>query len=56
MLTGKSHFAETLASAVINAGMKVSWFSLESLTATLLRAKLDASVQKGWWRAFAGPS
>jgi len=44
--TGKSHFAEALANAVIDAGMRVSWFSLESLTATLSRAKVDASVQK----------
>jgi len=44
--TGKSHFVEALGQAVIDAGMRVSWFSLESLTATLSRAKVDASVAK----------
>jgi hypothetical protein len=44
--TGKSHFVEALAHAVIDAGMRVSWFSLESLTATIGRAKVDASVSK----------
>jgi DNA replication protein DnaC len=42
--TGKSHFLEALAHAVIEAGMRVSWFSLESLTAALGRASVDASV------------
>jgi DNA replication protein DnaC len=44
--TGKSHLVEALAHAVIDAGMRVSWFSLESLTATIGRAKVDASVAK----------
>ena len=44
--TGKSHFAEAVGHAVIEAGMRVSWFSLESLTATITRAKVDASVTK----------
>jgi len=44
--TGKSHFIEALGHAVIDAGMRVAWFSLESLTATLSRAKVDASVAK----------
>ncbi|HSH61214.1 MAG TPA: IS21-like element helper ATPase IstB [Acidimicrobiales bacterium] len=44
--TGKSHFVEALAHRVIDAGMRVSWFSLESLTATLGRARVDASVAK----------
>jgi DNA replication protein DnaC len=44
--TGKSHFCEALGHAVIEAGMRVAWFSLESLTATLTRAKVDASVSK----------
>jgi DNA replication protein DnaC len=44
--TGKSHFVEALAHAVIDAGMRVSWFSLESLTATIGRAKVDASVSR----------
>ncbi len=44
--TGKSHLCEALAHAVIDAGKRVAWFSLESLTATVSRAKVDASVQK----------
>jgi DNA replication protein DnaC len=44
--TGKSHFVEAIAHAVIDAGMRVSWFSLETLTATLARAKVDASVNR----------
>lgn len=44
--TGKSHFVEALGHAVIDAGMRVSWFSLETLTATLGRAKVDASVSR----------
>jgi DNA replication protein DnaC len=44
--TGKSHFCEAIAHAVIDAGMRVSWFSLESLTATMGRAKVDASINR----------
>jgi DNA replication protein DnaC len=44
--TGKSHFCEALAHQVIEAGMRVSWFTLESLTDTLARARADASVGK----------
>jgi len=44
--TGKSHFCEALADKVIEAGMRVSWFTLESLTETLGRARADASVGK----------
>ncbi len=44
--TGKSHFVEALAHAVIDADMRVSWFTLESLTATIGRARVDASIAK----------
>ena len=44
--TGKSHLCEALAHAAIEAGKRVAWFSLESLTATVARAKVDASIQK----------
>ncbi len=44
--TGKSHFCEALGHAVIEAGMRVAWFSLESLTATVNRAKVDASISR----------
>lgn len=43
---GKSHFCEALAHAVIESGKRVTWFSLESLSATVSRAKVDASVHK----------
>src|SRR5260370_30412792 len=43
---GKSHFCEALAHAVIESGRRVAWFSLESLTATVSRAQVDASVHK----------
>ena len=36
--TGKTHFCEALGAAVIEKGMRVAWFSLESLTATVGRA------------------
>ncbi len=42
--TGKTHFLEGLAGAAIEAGLRVAWFSLESLTATLGRAKVDGST------------
>ena len=44
--TGKSHFAEALAHLAIDAGMRTSWFTLESLSAAVARAKVDATVQK----------
>ena len=44
--SGKSHFCEAVAHAVIDAGMRVSWFSLETLTATIGRAKVDASIAR----------
>ena len=44
--TGKTHFAEALAHKVIDVGMRVSWFTLESLTAAIGRATVDGSVAK----------
>lgn len=44
--TGKSHWVEALGHAAIDAGLRVSWFTLESLTATIGRAKADASIAK----------
>ena len=43
---GKSHFAEALAHAAIEADLRVAWFSLETLTTTIGRAKADASIAK----------
>jgi DNA replication protein DnaC len=45
-MTTVSHFVEALAHAAIDAGMRVSWFTFESLTATLGRAKVDASISR----------
>jgi DNA replication protein DnaC len=44
--TGKSHFAEALAHQAIDAGMRVAWFTLESLTAALGRAAVDGTTAK----------
>ena len=44
--TGKSHFVEALAQTVIEADLKVAWFTLETLTATIGRAKADASISR----------
>jgi DNA replication protein DnaC len=44
--TGKSHFVEALAHAAIDNDLRVAWFSLESLTATIGRAKVDASISR----------
>ena len=44
--TGKSHFAEALAHKAIDAGMRVAWFTLESLTATLGRAAVDGTTAR----------
>lgn len=44
--TGKSHLCEAIAHGVIDAGMKVAWFTLESLTEAVGRAQVDASVTK----------
>ncbi len=44
--TGKSHFAEALAHKAIDNGMRVAWFTLESLTAVLGRAAVDGTTTK----------
>lgn len=44
--TGKSHFAEAICHAAIDVDLRVSWFTLESLTATVARSKVDASTTK----------
>jgi DNA replication protein DnaC len=44
--TGKSHFVEAIADKVIDAGMRVAWFTLESLTATVGRAAVDGTVTR----------
>lgn len=44
--TGKSHFAEAIAHAAIDHDLRVSWFTLESLTAIIARSRIDASTGK----------
>jgi len=44
--TGKSHFLEALCHEAIDRGLRVGWFTLESLTHTISRAKVDLSVAK----------
>ena len=44
--TGKSHFAEALAHAAIEKDLRVAWFTLETLTAAIGRAKADGSTAR----------
>jgi DNA replication protein DnaC len=44
--TGKSHFVEALANTAIEADLRVAWFTLETLAATIGRAKADGSVAR----------
>ena len=44
--TGKSHFVEGLAHAAIEADLRVAWFTLETLTQTVAKSKVDGSVAR----------
>jgi DNA replication protein DnaC len=44
--TGKSHFVEALAHVAIEKDLRVAWFTLETLTASLAKAKVDGSVAR----------
>jgi len=44
--TGKSHFAEAVAHAAIEKDLRVAWFTLESLTTAIGKAKADGSVAR----------
>ncbi|MEV6304997.1 ATP-binding protein [Actinoplanes sp. NPDC051861] len=44
--TGKSHFVEALAHQAIDQDLRVAWFTLETLTSTVTRAKADGSVAR----------
>jgi DNA replication protein DnaC len=44
--TGKSHFVEALAQTAIDNDLRVAWFTLETLTAAIGRAKADGSVAR----------
>ena len=43
---GKSHFAEPIAHAAIDRDLRVGWFTLEVLTATIARSRIDATTGK----------
>jgi DNA replication protein DnaC len=44
--TGKSHIIEAIAHRAIDAEMRVAWFTLVPLTATVGRAAVDGTVSK----------
>jgi DNA replication protein DnaC len=44
--TGKSHFVEALAHAAIENDLRVAWFTLETLTAAVGKAKVDGTVAR----------
>jgi DNA replication protein DnaC len=44
--TGKSHFTEGLAAAAIEKDLKVAWFTLETLHATIAKTKIDGSTAR----------
>lgn len=44
--TGKSHFVEALAYAAIEKDLRVSWFTLETLTVAVGKAKVDGTVAR----------
>src|SRR5947208_1320449 len=44
--TGKSHFVEALAHTAIDNDLRIAWFTLETLTAAIGRAKADGSVAR----------
>jgi DNA replication protein DnaC len=44
--TGKSHFLEALAHAAIEQDLRVAWFTLETLTNTVGKAKVDGSIAR----------
>jgi DNA replication protein DnaC len=44
--TGKSHFVEGLSHAAIEQDLRVAWFTLETLTTAIGKAKVDATVAR----------
>lgn len=44
--TGKTHLLQALAHAAIDTGRRVTWFTLEPLTAAVGRAGADGSVAR----------
>ena len=51
--TGKSHFVETLGHAAIDAGMRVSWFTLESSPRPSPGPR-STPPRERWWPGSAG--
>ncbi|WP_328974274.1 ATP-binding protein [Streptomyces canus] len=44
--TGKSHFTEGLAQAAIEKDLRVSWFTLETLSAAIGKSKVEGSTAR----------
>lgn len=44
--TGKSHFVEGLSHAAIEQDLRVAWFTLETLTTAIGKAKVDGTVAR----------
>ena len=44
--TGKSHFVEAIAHTAIDNDLRVAWFTLETLTTAIGRAKADGSIAR----------
>jgi DNA replication protein DnaC len=44
--TGKTHLTEALAHAAIEKDLRVAWFTLETLTTTIGKSKVDASIAR----------
>jgi DNA replication protein DnaC len=44
--TGKSHFVEALAHAAIENDLRVAWFTLETLTTAVGKAKVDGTIAR----------
>ena len=48
--TGKSHFTEALGQAAVEAGLAVSWFTIEDLGALVRRHRADDSIARALTR------
>lgn len=44
--TGKGHFVEALAHAAIENDMRVAWFTMETLTTAVGKAKVDGTIAR----------
>ncbi|MFC4337615.1 IS21-like element helper ATPase IstB [Salininema proteolyticum] len=48
--TGKSHFSEAIGQTAVDAGLAVSWFTIEDLGAIVRRHRVDDTVNKAFNR------